>query len=74
MEWISVKDQLPKVNHWSDMIKCIVVYEGFSYGSGTYQNVTGKDEDGLWKIGHIHSAKSLEVTHWMLLPEPPKQY
>jgi len=73
MEWISVKDALPKVNHWSDRINCVVVWKGHSYGGGCYQNVTGKDEDGIWSISHIHSSESLEVTHWILIPEPPKQ-
>lgn len=57
MEWISVKDRLPEEDTW------VLVYSR----QGRYTNL---------KVDYIHGGKwfhSFYVTHWMPLPEPPKE-
>jgi len=59
MEWISIKDRLPKEHEsvllFEDKFKTIVY--GFWNGEDFYQTFNGL-YDG--------------VTHWMPLPQPPK--
>lgn len=57
MEWISVKDRLPKNGKY-------LVLSGFTtdYEVGI---TTSYYENGEWGIGSL--------THWMPLPEPPKE-
>ena len=64
MEWISVKDRLPE-----EKVNCIVHYQ-HSYC----------DNDGYWAIGFccydgekFQFDPAYKVTHWMPLPEPPKE-
>ena len=80
-EWISVKDRMPNTmidksswSGWSDEyaptddVLCYIGEEGrqtvawFSY---TYNEWTTVDEATVYKYG--------EITHWMPLPEPPKE-
>lgn len=63
-EWISVEDRLPE-----EKVNCIVHYR-HAYC----------DNDGYWAIGFCcyDGEKFLfdpayKVTHWMPLPEPPKE-
>ena len=63
-EWISVKDRLPGKN-----VNCIVHYKH------AYCN-----NDGYWAIGScfydgekFQIGLAYKVTHWMPLPEPPKE-
>ena len=65
MEWISVKDRLPK-----EIMKPYLVYiEGFS----------DPDEaiEISWYDGELQIPQYPElekgITHWMPLPEPPKE-
>ena len=58
-EWISVKDRLPE----DDDDVLILIY-GKVIGVGYRIN-------GKWKS--IAKAKAPVVTHWMSLPEPPKE-
>ena len=64
LEWISVDERLPEV--LDEPVRFLVVYEGGVY-IGTFTNF-GRP---MWKIAHIHSAESLNVTHWKPLPKPP---
>ena len=62
MNWISVKDRLPVPNAY----KNILFFDGL-VRYGTYQN----------KHGFVHENseyldEAFGVTHWMYLPEPPK--
>ena len=71
-EWISVKDRLP------DMCGMPCLLYGINqYGQGkVFEGFTGYMELGRvsW---HTHCAESenfaLNVTHWMPMPEPPKE-
>lgn len=59
MEWISVKDRLPEY-----MRPVIVCRKG------------GKVEQGHRDIGDwwkVYGTRTKNVTHWMPLPEPPKE-
>ena len=64
MEWISIKDRLPEVG------KRVLVY--------TEMNVIRIDrlrliKNGKRKAATWESSLYVEVTHWMPLPEPPKE-
>ena len=63
-EWISVKERLPQ-----EKVDCIVHYK-HAYC----------DNDGYWAIGicfndgeKFQINPAYKVTHWMPLPEPPKE-
>lgn len=56
--WISIKDRLPNRDTW------VLVFAR----QGSYMNfkVDYITRDGIW-------FNSVRVTHWMPLPEPPKE-
>ena len=63
-KWISVKDRLPE-----EKVNCIVNYK-HAYC----------DTDGYWAIGFCYYDGEkfkfnpiYKITHWMPLPEPPKE-
>ncbi|MGB4820495.1 MAG: DUF551 domain-containing protein [Saprospiraceae bacterium] len=60
MEWISVKDRLPEINTFNlvtyGAIPFVAVYKGL----------------GVWIDHDLELWEPDEVTHWMPLPEPPK--
>lgn len=60
MEWISVKSSLP-YDYWKELIVCNNIYSWTCVFDGEYFI----DPDLMYKY--------LDVTHWMPLPEPPKQ-
>jgi len=59
MEWISVKDQLPKSP------KFVIAYKKNGLVLGLY---FGADKE--FRYGEI--SQTNQVTHWMPLPSPPK--
>lgn len=61
-EWISVKDRLPE-----DICPVLVALEGLNIAfHGFYQ------DEKWWKVGAGTRPFTQKVTHWMLLPQPPK--
>jgi hypothetical protein len=55
--WISVKDRIP------DTYKAVITYDKYS----------GVKENWLLKSKPcVSCSQGLHVTHWMLLPDPPK--
>lgn len=64
MEWISVKDRLPE-----DDQECLVAFkccEDFAFDLSTY---FASDESFIyWNDFGLRR----DITHWMPLPEPPK--
>jgi len=64
MEWISVKDRLP------EKYKKVLVYSN-NYGikEDSYE-FTSKEGD-VWFHGNREEYDD-SVTHWQILPEPPK--
>ena len=63
-EWISVKDRLP--NKEQDVLAFSVL------GNETRITLAGYCNDGTWFDG-IFNCYINTVTHWMPLPEPPKE-
>jgi hypothetical protein len=62
MEWISVKERLPKESGdylITDTGTCFVSYFDV--------------EEQKWEFFGVEFWKHEEVTHWMPLPEPPKE-
>ena len=70
MEWISVKDQLPKKDGDSS-IYCLVFDSYNGIVVRPYNEVHGcwDQEDG---DDYYCDAVGGKITHWMPLPEPPK--
>ena len=60
--WISVKDRLPEVG------KVVLAFGTRSATTCQFQGITNKNNLWWWKG---HTIK--KVTHWMPLPEPPKE-
>lgn len=60
MEWISVKERLPK-----EYIRVL-----FSTNAGKVD--IGQYVHERWFFGGIYQVRS-PVTHWMPLPDPPKE-
>jgi hypothetical protein len=61
VEWISVEDALPKLPNW--------VIVATNYGEvfpATYAENQWRDDIGDWVLPNE------QVTHWMILPKPPK--
>lgn len=74
-EWISVKDRLPEKNGEYIVTACD---EGCPYGEGIwYSTVVVPSEfyngEWLWYEGTQKYYLEGIVTHWMPLPEPPKE-
>lgn len=67
--WISVKDRLPETRH------AVLAYTPY------HKNIwaVSMHEDGNWYIWSPHGRVYLDpdwhgpITHWMPLPEPPKE-
>lgn len=77
MEWISVKDRLPDIDKTTSNYERIGV---IAYGKGWSKSgyriyertlVRGKT-DYRWKYPWDRISDE-EITHWMPLPEPPKE-
>lgn len=65
MEWISVKDRLP-----NEMDDCLVWYKSkFTYDHIRTACYLGNNFFSTSGISHL----DFTVTHWMPLPEPPKE-
>ena len=91
MEWISVKDRLPKTDGKNEHTHDVLVYIPKRDGVNQHGIYLGKllkiepDRDGsgniwgiptpgsewtVWAWGYLEEPV---VTHWMPLPEPPKE-
>lgn len=74
MEWISVKDRLPEPE-----FPVIVAYLGFYDGAPRVDGLAIIDSvcgDWFWYVdeGSDDNEKvRVTITHWMPLPEPPKE-
>jgi hypothetical protein len=64
MEWISVEDKLPNGGD-------VLVSNGDEIWLGSYR--WHSVDDGSWAVYMNAPFRSNSVTHWMPLPEPPKQ-
>ena len=64
-EWISVKDKLPKF----DYVTVIVAVMPKFGGDEIHMACT---ESGSWNVLSANGNHADFITHWMPLPEPPK--
>jgi len=62
--WISVKDRLPEYN-----VSVLTTHKDSSVLIGWRASTNSRGEN--WKIGV--DCKPNSITHWMPLPEPPKE-
>lgn len=83
-EWISVEDRLPEehesifakaygTKRWADgMFRTISadVLACIAFDDGHKKTMTLRTHDGAWALSSIHRG---HVTHWMPLPEPPRE-
>ena len=60
-EWISVDDRLPENGR-----------EGVLIALRWGEVDIGWCEDGRWRSEFVNEYEDGEVTHWMLIPQPPK--
>lgn len=70
-EWISVKERLPESG-----IPVLVAYLGYRTGEQRCDGVAVVDNNGVWGWwdgGNAEETVIVEITHWMPLPEPPKE-
>lgn len=71
MEWISVKEKLPQREPRSEWSMPLLFFDGsVHYGQVMFDN---KNPPNYWWYCNDEYCASLkEVTHWMPLPEKPK--
>lgn len=62
-EWISVKDRLPEPGNRVLAASAYFTGECWMAVNGTWYRYNGYDMDNLFE----------PVTHWMMLPDPPKE-
>lgn len=65
MEWVSVKDRLPAI--CTDVL-CFFTKGGLAIN----QKVMCINADGDWQGEDDLNPRNEDVTHWMPLPQPPK--
>ena len=61
MKWISVKDRLPEYDY-----DVIVAFDKFAVYMGECIN-------GRWVLNGHNTPAFQKITHWMPLPDPPKE-
>lgn len=79
MQWISVKDRLPERGEqvlliaygWKDTTVYIGRLEHMSPETSWLTGITSKESE--WCIQGWSYLREPIVTHWMPLPEPPKE-
>ena len=75
-EWVRVEDGLPPIDESDEWNKKtnqsieVWTYSDFGMKQGRYYH---HKEHSLWTIDGASSSKGITVTHWMPLPQPPKQ-
>lgn len=68
--WISVKDRLPK-QKWTNYLVATKIQTD---GTRGFNIAWVNDDNGVWKSNDEWICDGREiVTHWMPLPEPPKE-
>lgn len=74
MKWISVKDRLPEIkkHHESDIVICYTE-EGTYAFSSLLENMFGQTVFDCEREDPSGVRWTEQVTHWMPLPEPPKE-
>jgi hypothetical protein len=65
MEWISVKDRLPE-------FEFPILFYSEKYGVQKGFRITGRGKRERFRM-YASGLNLMDVTHWMSLPQPPKQ-
>ena len=76
-EWISVEERLPEIG-LDVLAYCKAQNADFSdfidvAARKMYKPTPWSDEEPVWGTIFIPFGAAFEVTHWMPLPEPPKE-
>lgn len=74
-EWISVEDRLPTSIVNKVIVRCKNGYVGFGHyekynGKEVWYNLESQKPFTDWDI---EDCETYEITHWMPLPEPPRE-
>lgn len=64
MNWISVKERLPKSREWVLISDARDGFVGMAFFMA--------DKGGRWE-SEMYSLSADEITHWMPLPDPAKE-
>ena len=76
-EWISVEDRLPsREGLEQDEVEYVLVSEQYfdaitGEKLGSSVSICGFGHDGWSKFDNFGYVRTENITHWMLLPEPP---
>lgn len=79
MEWISIKDQMPELYgddcyKQSELVLCVKRPFCPCRGDGAFIGLFFLyQDDGALKWGYLSEQESKQITHWMPLPQPPKE-
>ena len=65
-EWISVEDRMPEAYEW------VLIYEPDAEETSRSVRCSFARDNGTW-YGGFSDLSAEEVTHWMPIPEPPKE-
>ena len=65
-QWIRVEDEKPDTGQY------VLVYHKDGVMQCAQYLISGYDDRGLWVLDHYYKDQG-EITHWMPLPEPPKE-
>ncbi len=66
-EWVSVDDRLPETGRYL----CYVIEQNSLGDSSFVWNCGYSEHDKLWNSEGFSGGET--ITHWMSLPEPPKE-
>ena len=61
--WISVQDKLPPLG------QPVIVYREYAWGEAKVEQGC-RDLGGWWRV---YGTRTKRITHWMPLPQPPKE-
>lgn len=61
--WISVEDKLPPLG------QMVIVYREYAWGDVKVEQGC-RDLNGWWRV---YGTRTKRITHWMPLPQPPKE-
>ena len=67
-KWISVGDRLPEIGD-----EVLVLTEFKDIRIYSYMRIDQETADVVWEDDYGHWEEIASVTHWMPLPEPPKE-
>ena len=77
--WISVEDRLPSREGLEpDEVEYVLVSEQYFAAItgeklGSYVSICGFGHDGWSKVDNFGYVRTENITHWMPLPDPPKE-